>query len=454
MRNNSRNKLRKSERLMLFIRHSLRQRMSGAGLACFIGAAALFFATSCSNGDAAHNDTYTCPMHPTVISDRPGSCPVCGMDLVRKARPGEEIKITEDLSRLLKSPNEVVVASIRTIRGEFKSVPVSLEATGVVTYDTRNIYSIPARVGGRLEKVYLKYAFQQVRKGQRVAEIYSPELVTAQRELLFLLENDPENEQLIHASRNKLELLGLTPSQVNTVVNNREAQTTFAIYSPYNGYVITGGTAPSVPSAMSPAASTGGGMNDMGGAPASTTAQPASPPSRAASPLVREGDYVSAGEALFQIVNTSALRIELDVPGSDGGSVSRGDTVTLITGESKQRMASVDFVQPFFSEGENFTKVRVYTKETEGLQIGQLVKAMISVRRSESLWVPREAVLELGTQQVVFIKDKEVLRPKTITTGIRSGGLVEIKSGLASSEEIAANAHYLVDSESFIKPVQ
>lgn len=454
MRNNWRNKPRKVERLMFFIRHSLRQRMPGAGLTCFIGAALMFLASSCSNGHEAHNDTYTCPMHPTVISDRPGSCPVCGMDLVRKARPGEEIEITEDLARLLKSPNEVVVASIRTINGKFKSVPVSLEATGVVTYDTRNIYSIPARVGGRLEKVYLKYAFQDVRKGQKVAEIYSPELVTAQRELLFLLENDPENEQLIHASRNKLELLGLTTSQINAIAKNREAQNTFAIYSPYNGYVITGGTTPSVPSAMSPAASTGGGMNDMGGVPGSTTTQPASLPSRTASLLVREGDYVSAGETLFQIVNTNALRIELDLPGSDGGSVSRGDTVTLITAEARQRMASVDFVQPFFSEGENFTKVRVYTKDTEGLQIGQLVRARISVRRSESLWVPRDAVLDLGTQQVVFIKDKEVLKPKTVTTGIRSGGLVEIKSGLASSEEIAANAHYLVDSESFIKPVQ
>src|SRR5687768_13897314 len=71
-------------------------------------------AAACSNKEEAHeHDTYTCPMHPTVISDRPGSCPVCGMDLVRKARAGEEIKITEDLAKLLKSPNETVVASIR-----------------------------------------------------------------------------------------------------------------------------------------------------------------------------------------------------------------------------------------------------------------------------------------------------------------------------------------------------
>ena len=113
-----------------------------------------------SGEHAEHADTYTCPMHPTVISDRPGTCPVCGMDLVRKARAGEEVEITEELSKLIKSPNETVIASIKTIKGEYKSMPVSTEAQGVVTYDTRNIYMIPTRIGGRLEKVFLKYAFQ------------------------------------------------------------------------------------------------------------------------------------------------------------------------------------------------------------------------------------------------------------------------------------------------------
>src|SRR5687768_13171285 len=118
----------------------------------------ILFAAACNTEETSQgDDTYTCPMHPTVISDRSGSCPVCGMDLVRKARAGEEVEITDDLSKLLKSPNESVVASIKTIKGEYKSVDVSVEAQGVVTYDTRNIYTIPARVGGRLEKIYLKY---------------------------------------------------------------------------------------------------------------------------------------------------------------------------------------------------------------------------------------------------------------------------------------------------------
>src|SRR5690349_24696040 len=98
--------------------------------------------TACTSDQADTKETYTCPMHPTVISDKPGTCPVCGMELVRKMRPGEEVEITEDLAKLIKSPNEVVVASIKTIKGEFKSMPVSIEAQGIVTYDTRNIYAI------------------------------------------------------------------------------------------------------------------------------------------------------------------------------------------------------------------------------------------------------------------------------------------------------------------------
>lgn len=410
--------------------------------------------TACSGSEVAHDDTYTCPMHPTVVSDRPGSCPVCGMDLVRKARPGEEIKITEDLSKLLKSPNEIVVASVSTVRGQYKSVPVSVEATGVVTYDPRNIYTIPARAGGRLERVFLKYNFQPVRKGQKVAEIYSPELVTAQRELLFLLENDADNETLIHSARNKLELLGLTPSQIANVQKEREAQNTISIFSPYNGYVIANEQVP--PSAdMTSPAEQNGGMGGMGaGTSTATVPQPSNTAPSSGPSLIKEGSYVTAGETLFKIVNTASLRIELDIPATGAAVVSVGDPVEVTLGPKRNAEASVDFVQPFYTEGESFVKVRLYTKETEELQVGQLVKASIKVPMNESLWVPREAVLDLGTQSVVFIRDREVLKPKKVVTGMRADGLVEIKNGLASSDEIAANGQFLVDSESFIKPVE
>jgi multidrug efflux pump subunit AcrA (membrane-fusion protein) len=415
---------------------------------------AMSLTMACSNKDESHADTYTCPMHPTVVSDRPGACPVCGMELVRKARPGEEVAITEDLSRLLKSPNETVVSSIKTVKGEFKSVPMTVEALGVVTYDTRAIYSIAARIGGRLEKIYLKYPYQPVKKGQKIAEIYSPELLTAQRELLYLIENDPGNEQLILGAKRKLELLGLSDGQIKNLVSRGEPENTFTLFSPYNGYLITDGSPPQAPSNMNTAPRTSGsGMSDMGGA-SSTASQPgqAANNNTSASPLLREGNYISAGATLFKVVNTSALRIELDLPGEQAGAVRVGDKVALASGEAKEEIASVDLVQPFFSEGQNFVKIRAYTNKTDGLQIGQLVRAHLNLISKESIWVPRESTLDLGTQTVVFLKDKGVFRPQGVTTGLRSDRLVEIKTGLASSDEIAANAHYLVDSESFVKP--
>ena len=414
--------------------------------------------TSCGqDGEhAEHADTYTCPMHPTVVSDLPGRCPVCGMDLVRKARQGEKVEITEDLSKLIKSPNEVIVASIKTIRGQYKPVLVSVQAQGLVTYDTRNIYTIPARAGGRLEKIYLKYAFQPVSKGQMIAEIYSPELVTAQRELLFLLEKDPGNKPLIEASKKKLELLGFSDGQVSDLIQRKETTTKFNVYSPYSGYLITDQQAPSISVAMpSTQESTGGGMADgMGLTTSPSTKASTSGKYNFTGTIVREGDYVTSGENLFTVVNSNALRIELGLPGDYSDAVSAGSKVELSFGNGMYQVASVDFVQPFFSEGQDFFKIRVYTRKTEGLHIGQLVSARINLQSTESLWVPKEAVLDLGLQKVLFLKEHGVLKPKQVVTGASAEGMIEIKSGLASSDEIAANAQYLVDSESFIKPVK
>lgn len=416
---------------------------------------ALLTLASCGAGGdhAEHADTYTCPMHPTVVSDRPGTCPVCGMDLVRKARPGEEVEITEDLAKLIKSPNETVIASIKTIKAEYKSVPSSVDAQGVVTYDTRKIFTIPSRVGGRLEKIYLKYEFQPVAKGQKIAEIYSPELLTAQRELLFLVENDSENKSLIDAARNKLELLGLTSAQIDDLITRKTPTQTFSIYSPYSGYLITEQQAPTTSTSISSGSTTSPGGMPGGMGPSSSASQGTSTVSSAdqAESIIREGSYVSAGQTLFSIVNTGDLRIELDLPASQASAIKRGDKLLLDFGNGSTEESTIDFVQPFFNEGQNFMKLRVFTNKAKDLHIGHLVNAKIQIPASESLWVPREAVLDLGIDKIVFVKERGVLKPKKVTIGISAGGLVEIKGGLASLDEIAANAQYLVDSESLIK---
>ncbi len=411
---------------------------------------------ACNKNDhAEHADTYTCPMHPTVVSDRPGTCPVCGMDLVRKARAGEEVEITEDLARLIKSPNETVVASIKTIKGEYKTVSISLEAQGIVTYDTRKIYTIPARIGGRLEKVYLKYPFQQVRKGQKVAEIYSPELLTAQRELIFLLENDSQNESLIQSAKERLRLFGATEAQISNLAANKDLKNTFTIYSPHDGYVVAENQqAPAAPVSQPQPASGGNGMamasgsgQTSGNAMSNTTSSSGAINEN----LIREGSYASSGQTLFKIVNASAMRVELNLSSTSASAVKKGSKVTLDFGGGDQLEATIDFIQPYFTQGQEFLTVRVYTDKTDKLHIGHLVKAIITATSVEAMWIPKEAVLDLGVDHVVFVKNKNVLKPKKVVTGARTDKEIEVKQGLSSADEIAINAQYLVDSESFIK---
>lgn len=415
----------------------------------------LLLAAACRNGDhEEHADTYTCPMHPTVIQDKPGSCPVCGMALVKKVRAGDEVQIGEELSPLLKSPNETVIASIRTIKGEYKSVSLSVEAQGIVTYDTRNIYTIPARMGGRLEKVFLKYPFQHVRKGQKVAEIYSPEWLTAQRELVFLLENDANNEQVIAMAKERLRLLGANETQINDLITTRNVKSTFAIYSPYDGYVMA--ETQQIPAAVSRAASSSGsasgGMADgMSVTSGTSTESSVTVPAGGGEDLIREGAYAASGQTLFKVVNASALRVELNLPSARAAAVKKGSRVTLDFGSGHTALATVDFIQPFFNQGQEFVTVRVYTDKTEQLHIGHLVNAKIESTPVEGLWIPKEAVLDLGVDKVVFVKSKNVLKPRKISTGAGNGKEFEVKQGLSSSDEIAANAQYLVDSESFIK---
>lgn len=401
------------------------------------------FLFACNQETAHEHDTYTCPMHPTVISDRPGSCPVCGMDLVRKARPGEEVKITEDLQRLLKSPNEIVVSNVNTLRGEYRSLPHTVEAQGVVTYDPQKINAISARIGGRLESVFVKYNLQRITKGEKIAEIYSPEMLTAQRELIFLQENDATNQNLINGAKTKLKQLGATDNQIATLIRTREPNATFAIYSAYEGYALLSEPQSSTSiSKPQPSAS----MGAMGQPSAATSTATA----KYDGTIVREGDYVSAGQTLFNVVDPSRMRIDIRLPGN-GNTVKAGDTVMLRYNDERTARATIDLIEPYFDDEKEFQIARVYTTQTKSLQIGQIVRVTITAAGKEALWVPKASVFDLGSTDVVFVRERGVLRPRAVVTGITSDNMIEIKQGLASSDEIAANASFLVDSEGFTK---
>ena len=381
---------------------------------------------------------YTCPMHPTVVSEKPSTCPVCGMDLVKNAGRGEEVKITGELRQLIESPVRSVVSSIKTISATYSALPIDIDASGVITYDSRNVFSVSSRISGRIEKMYVTSEFQQVQKGQVVAEIYSPELTSAQRELVYLLEHDSNNDSLIEAAKIKLKLLGITASEIDALGSRRRVLETIPVYSPYVGFLIN----ENVDAEMKPKTNVGGAMSGPSDSPLPTSA--------AKGQLLREGDYVSAGQTLINLVNNRSLLVELDIPAGHSTLVQVGSKVQINFSDGKEHQAEIVFIQPYFTDGKNFLKVRLYLKDSD-LRVGQFVQARLHVEGSEKVWIPREAVISLGNSDVVFVKERDVFKPRNITTGIRAGEHIEIVAGLATSDVIASNAAFMVDSDSFIK---
>lgn len=364
----------------------------------------------------------------------------------------EEANVNEDLEQVAKAPNEIIVSTIKTTSAEFKLLPVVIQTQGIVTYDSRYVSTIPTRIGGRLEKVYMKYVFQPVMKGQKVADIYSPELLTAQRELVYLIEHDQDNQSMIEAAKDKLLLLGVSREQVESIAKNKEVSYTFPIVSSQNGYIVSGTqSSPVINRSGSTASIEGGSMGEM---EMNSNAAPSLQKTGEQSheELVRDGNYVTAGQTLFRVVNARALRIELNLPIAQVGLIKLGDAVMLGLDKDEAK-GHVDFVQPFFSDDVEFIKVRLYLNNSHRLRIGQLIQATMRTQ-VEALWLPREAILNLGQDRIVFLKDQNIFKPRRIVTGIQTEGKIEVKQGISSADEVAVNAQYLVDSESFIKPKQ
>ena len=181
-------------------------------------------------------EVWTCSMHPEVLRDGPGSCPICGMDLIKKQEKAAAIKGIA-LDDLLQPTDQFVVSSIPVVSLQNEKVSVPVEVLGSVTYDTRHINTISARVSGRIEKLYVHYRYQHILKGERIMDIYSPELATSQQELLFLIKNDSENKGLIRASGQKLLLLGMTEEQLAKLIQSGKPSPTVTVYSNYSGHL-------------------------------------------------------------------------------------------------------------------------------------------------------------------------------------------------------------------------
>jgi Cu(I)/Ag(I) efflux system membrane fusion protein len=432
----------------------------GTILACTI--ALLLGSCNLGQEDKAHaHDEYTCPMHPQVIKDKPGTCPICGMDLVKKSGVGQEGEVPHDVKVLSRPTNESVVASINTIRPERRGFTTEISAPGVITYDTRRTYSVPVRFGGRIEKLFLKYNFQPVRKGQVIMEIYSPELITAQRELLYVVNSNNEDGELVEAAKQKLLLLGATPGQIEKIISSGKESFTFPVLSPYTGYILESNVGLPQSPVGRPGGSPmgGGGMNakaasrNGSGMAGESALEPMTTEQTSSQLSVREGMYVTGGQSLFKIVDDSRLWAELYFSSTESSQVKEGASIDLaIKGGMTTIPGKIDFVQPFFTEGRQFTLVRSYIKANlNDVRVGQLVTGHMKVEHDAQLYVPEKAVLDLGVQHIAFLKKEGAFTPVRVKTGLKTGGWIAVVEGIDENSEIAENAQYLVDSESFIK---
>jgi hypothetical protein len=158
---------------------------------------------------------------------------------------------------------------------------------------------------------------------------------------------------------------------------------------------------------------------------------------------------VSSGQTLFKIVNANSLWIEFNVPLAQASQIKVGDKLEWID-HSASKSLKIDFVEPFFLEGEDFIRLRSYYKGSD-ISVGQLVEANTQTTSMESLWIPQHALLDLGIDEIVFVKERGLFKPRKVSSGLHTGDWVQIINGLASSDEVATNAQYLVDSENFIK---
>jgi len=371
---------------------------------------------SCSPNKHVHAEQYTCPMHPTVVQDKPGTCPVCGMDLVLKGKHGEEAKITDELHYLLKPVNSTVISSIKTVVPVRKSMNIRANANGIIVYDTRALTTISSRFNGRIEKLFVKYNFQPIHKGQKLLEIYSPELLTAQRDLLYLLKSDKE---LIDGTKEKLRLLGVSVEQINQLVSRKEEINSFNVYSSAEGYI----------------------SNTSENLTSQTELE------------VREGMYVSAGQTIFKVVNPKNVWAEFDMHSDDAVLVKVNDPLQIKFDESTEVLdARINFVQPFYKNGQSFAKVRVYLSNSNGkYHVGQLITTSFNSTSQDSWWIPLSSRLSLGTKTIVFVKKDGIFQPREITTGYQSDNWLEVLKGIDATDSIAYNAQFMIDSESFIK---
>ena len=356
------------------------------------------------------NEIWTCSMHPQIKKDAPGACPICGMDLIplTKANVGEEA----DPNEIQMTQSAIKLADVQTYTVKRGAPENSVYLLGKVKADERNIAALTARFGGRIEKLYVNYTGQNVKKGQKLASIYSPDLITAQRELIEAVKYKETNPSFYNATKSKLKLWDLNDEQIDAIELGGEPSVYFDILSPISGTVT---------------------RRD-----------------------VSIGDYVKEGKPLFEVTDLSSVWIMFDAYESDLPWIKNGDkiTFTLQSLPGKTYTGKVSYIDPFMDANTRVAKVRVEMQNRKSefkpeMFVNGILESKVA-GNEEQLLIPKTSILWTGKRAVVYVKVPNRENPsfiyREIVLGPEAGNFYVVDSGLQEGEEIASNGVFKIDA--------
>lgn len=351
------------------------------------------------------------PMVPTQRFDKPGQSPFMDMLLVPKyvnaGSDSEEggVAISSQTAQNL---------GIRLAQVEPKMFGESFSAIGRIEPDERRFYDVQTRIPGFVERLSVRAVGDPVNKGQKIAEIYAPELLAAQQEYLALLElSSVDNDNVLKdAARNRLKLLGMTRGEIAAITKSGQSRTRFSVYAPASGV-----------------------LTELG---------------------VREGGQLMAGRSLIQIADLSQVWLIAEVPERDVARLKLdiAADVQLQSLPGEVFKGKVDYLYPMLDDGSRTLQVRIeLPNKGNRLRPGMYANVEFSGQAREALSVLTESVIATGARKIVILKEANGYRPVEIKTGQALDNRTEVLSGLTEGEEVVVSGQFLIDSEASLSGV-
>ena len=375
-----------------------------------------FFFGNSSNEKSEHNHSetaesnkmWTCSMHPQIMQPEAGDCPICGMDLI----PAEISSDGLNANEFKLTKNAMALANIQTSTvGNSTSKDATIKLSGKIAENEDNNVVQASYFSGRIERLNISSTGEEVRKGQLLATIYSPELFSAQQELITASSLKESQPALYKAVRNKLKLWKISDAQINQIEASGKVKQNFPIYATVSGTV--------------------------------------------SEKLVEQGDYVKQGQALLKITNLNTVWALFDVYENQVELFKKGQNITVTTNAhpNKKFKATVDFIDPTFNSATRTVKLRVVLdNKNREFKTGLFVEGNIENTKSnkeQRLTIPSSAILWTGERSVVYLKtnlDEPIFEMKEITIGKQLGEQYEVIEGLKSGDEIVTNGTFTVDA--------